>query len=67
MMGLAVDAPLKRKPGRPRKGQRRMDYSVVMLDPSQFGEGRTLKGAEFRARKKVLEDEYRKRREKGHG
>jgi hypothetical protein len=64
MMGLTMDAPLKRKP---RKGQGPMDYTVDCHEPSQFGEGRTLKGEEFKRRKKVLEDEYRKRREKGHG
>ena len=61
-------SPLKRKRGRPRKYER-IDLSIQIADPAQFGEGRTLKGEEFRRRKRELEDEYRERerREKARG
>lgn len=62
MMGLAQ--PAKRPRGRPRKGQGRMDYTVDCRAPSEFGEGRTLRGDEFKRRKAELERLDRERREK---
>lgn len=63
MMGL-MEAPLKRKRGRPRKGQGPIDYTVDCREPSEFGEGRSLKGEEFKRRKKELERLDRERRER---
>jgi len=63
MLAHAIISPLPKRRGRPRKNQP-MDLSIDCAAPPEFGEGRTLKGEEFRLRKAELEREDRERREK---